>query len=271
LKAPEGIAINRYGNIFIADTENYRIRRVSRKSGNIETSAGTGRWGNSDKDEPAIEARLRRPSDLVFDGNSDLIIADRTGPRIKHLNMMSGILSTIAGAGSGAWKSLSGDGYNGKESGLDRPESVIVSTVGHIILADSGHERIRSIDPNSGIIETVVGTTRGFHGDGGAAINCKLSFIDDLALDLNGNMYILDGGTISSGNHRIRRVDAATGIITTIVGNGERGFSGDEGPPLQASIRAKSIAISPAGDLYIADTENHRIRMIRGVANQRIT
>jgi len=265
LKSPEGIAIDHSGNIYVADTGNKRVRRINRETGIIESVAGKGGYGNDDKDLLANETNMQSVNDLVFDHDGNLIIVNKVGGRIKRLTVSTGMLITLAGAGTGFWEKLTGDAGPAFQSGLGGPEAVVVDASGNVIIADSKNARVRSIDPNNQVIQTIVGTTDGFAGDGGPAINCKLTYIDDLALDEIGNLYILDGGTQAYDNHRIRRVDAVTGIISTIVGNGDRGFSGDDGPPLIASIRAKSIAISPSGDLYIADTENHRIRIVRGI------
>jgi len=136
---------------------------------------------------------------------------------------------------------------------------IAFDAAGNFYIADSGNHRVRRVRSTTGVITTVAGTgTRGFSGDGGLATAAEFAFPSGVALDAAGNLYISD-----RSNARVRKVDAATGIVTTIVGGGQSGFSGDGGPALGASLRSpNTIALDASGTLYIADASNHRIRVV---------
>ncbi len=204
----------------------------------------------------ATEARLSSSSGVAVDGSGNLYIAESEGNRIRKVDASTGIISTIAGTGR---EGYGGDGGPATAAQLYYPVRVALDAAGNIYIADVGNDRIRKVDASTGIISTVAGTGRqGYSGDGGPATAAQLAFPFGVALDGAGNLYIAD-----AANHRIRRVDAG-GTITTVVGTGQGGFSGDGGPATAARLLGPiDIALDGAGSLYIADLLNHRIRRVR--------
>ncbi len=256
LFSPHGVAADRAGNLYIADRNNSRIRRVD-AHGNISTVAGTEKDGFSGDGGPATAARLSFPLDVAVDGAGNLYIADTGNDRIRRVDA-HGNISTVAGAGEG----FSGDGGPATAARLYLPYGVAVDGASNLYIADTGNQRIRRVDAH-GNIATVAGTgTRGFSGDGGPATAAQLFFPHSVAVDGAGNLYIAD-----TDNHRIRRVDAH-GNIATVAGAEAFGFGGDGGPATAAQLwQPESVAVDAAGNLYIADTENHRIRRVDAHGN----
>ena len=252
LSRPTGVTVDAAGNLYIADSGNHRIRRVD-PSGIITTIAGTGEEGFSGDSGPATEAQLRCPSRVATDGSGNLYIADRCNARIRKVDP-AGIITTVAGTGE---RGDGGDGGPATEAQLRSPNGVATDGSGNLYIADFGNFRIRRVD-SSGIITTIAGTgEQGFSGDGGQAIDAQLGNPIDVTVDAAGNLYIAD-----QSNRRIRRVDSS-GTISTVVGNGASGFSGDFGPATEARLRfPSSVAADAAGNLYIADTFNYSIRRV---------
>ena len=256
LALPKGVAADGVGNIYIADSFFPRIRRVD-ANGSITTIAGIGRTGFSGDGGLAIEARLRSPYGVAVDGAGNLYIADRDNHRIRRVDA-GGTITTTAGSGKlGRNEVILGDGGPAVEAHLSWPEGVAVDSSGNLYIADAGNHRIRRVDA-TGTIATIAGTGRaGYSGDGGPPIKAQLFAPLDVAVDGARNLYISD-----SGNHRIRRVDA-DGIITTIAGTGEPGYSGDGGSAVAAQLYSpRGIVVEGTGDLYFADAGNRRIRKV---------
>jgi uncharacterized protein (TIGR03437 family) len=249
---PAGVAVDASGNLFIADSINNRIRKVS-ASGLISTVAGNGNYGFSGDGGPATAASLRDPQSVAVDGSGNLLIADVTNDRIRMVSASTGVITTVAGNGG---YGLAGDGGSATSASLNSPYSVAVDVSGNLFIADAENNVIRKVSP-SGVITTVAGNgTAGFSGDGGQATLAQLNFPDAVAVDASGNLFIAD-----DYNFRIRRV-SASGIITTIAGNGTSGFSGDGGPATSASLFFPGgIAVGNSGNLFIADSGN-RIRKV---------
>ena len=255
LDFPKGVALGTAGNLYIADTNNNRIRRVD-PSGTITTIAGTGQSGFEGDNGPAIEARLASPEGLALDAAGNLYVADVSNHRIRRIDL-SGTITTIAGTGGSRF---SGDGGPAVAAQLSDPTGVAADSAGNLYIADSSNARIRRIDP-SGTITTIAGSGGyGFTGNGGPAVEARLWFPQGVALDAAGNLYFAD-----TLNHTIRRVDLS-GTIDSIAGVGTffwRGFSGDGGPAAAARLdHPRRVAVDGAGNLYIADWGNHRIRIL---------
>jgi RHS repeat-associated protein len=247
-----GVAVDNTGNIYIADTRYARIRKVD-ANGIITTVAGNGTFGFSGDGGPATDASLNGPLGLAVDDSGNIYIGDTANGRIRKVDT-NGIITTVAGNGTSGF---SGDGGSATVASLNRPVGLSVDNSGNIYISDNKNYRIRKVDTN-GIITTVAGNgTSGFSGDGGSATDASLNNVWYLRVDGTGNIFIAD-----LANNRIREVDT-NGIITTVAGNGFRGFSGDNGPAIQAELNHPwGITADSTGNIYIADSNNSRIRKI---------
>ena len=250
---PSGVAVDGSGNLYIADTENHRVRKVN-SSGGISTVAGTGTSGSSGDGGSATAALLDTPLAVAVDGSGNLYISDFFNDRIRKVDS-SGEITAFAGTGT---EGFSGDGGLATAAELEDPRDVAVDGSGNVYIADQWNNRIRKVDTSTGIITTVAGNgTRGFAGDGGQATAAQINRPRGVGVDGSGNLYIAD-----SGNERIRKVDTS-GIITTVAGTGTTGFSGDGGQATAAQLnRPHGVAVDGTGNLYIADNLNHRIRKV---------
>jgi uncharacterized protein (TIGR03437 family) len=254
LCAPSGIAVDASGNLFIADTHNNRIRKVS-AAGIITTVAGNGAQGTFSGDGgPATSASLWSPTAVAIDTAGNLFIADDVNCRIRKVSP-AGIISTVAGNGNAGY---SGDGGPATSASLSLPAGVAVDSSGNLFIADSDNNVIRKVSAATGHISTVAGDgIVGFGGDGGPATSALLNYPVAVVLDGAGNLYIAD-----YFNDRLRMV-SASGIITTFAGNGNFRFGGDGGPATSASLNLPgAVAVDASGTLFIADTENNRIRAV---------
>ncbi len=254
LHYPNRIAFGPDGRLYIADSDNDRIRRVD-GDGIINTVAGNGNWGFSGDGDLATEASLSSPIGIAFGPDGSLYIADSWNHRIRRVDV-DGIINTVAG-GDGYWD-FSGDGGLATEAYLYYPRDIAFGPDGSLYIADTYNHRIRRVNVD-GIINTVAGSDEdwGFDGgDGGLATEASLFYPQGIAFGPDGRLYIAE---ISD---RIRRV-SVDGIINTMAGNGTRGFSGDGGLATKASLSIPSdIAFGPDGSLYIADSYNDRIRRV---------
>jgi len=257
LNGPSGVCTDTAGNLFINDLSNYRIRKVD-TSGIITTVAGNGVKASTGDGNPATQASMYLPIRCVVDSLGNLYVADQGGHKIRKIDP-SGIISTVAGTGAdvGFVADFSGDGGPATEADLNQPTAVTVDGAGNIYIADQFNQRIRKVD-NSGIITTIAGTgMAGFSGDGGPAISANLNYPGGLVVDQNGDLYFCD-----PGNNRIRKI--SNGTITTVAGTGAPGFA--DGLVNMAEFNNLfGMAIDGAGNLYIADINNNRIREVSGV------
>jgi sugar lactone lactonase YvrE len=251
LNYPAAVAVDGGGNLFIADTRNQRIRKVT-PHGIISTVAGNGLAGFTGDDGAASLAQIDEPHGLAVDGNGDLFIADTNNHRIRKITP-AGIISTVAGNGT---RGFGGDGVAAVNAQLASPFGVATDTAGNLFIADSSNDRIRRVAAD-GIVSTVAGSGQyGFSGDGGAATSALLASPVGIAVDRSGNVLIAD-----TDNQRIRKINPQ-GIISTVAGNGEFGFSGDNGgSPIRLAL-PYGVAIDHNNTLYIDDTYNGRIRRI---------
>jgi subtilase family serine protease len=249
---PSGVAVDGAGNLFIADTFNARIRKVT-PAGAISTVAGNGTRGFTGDGGPATSAELRLPGGVAVDSVGDLFIADETNNRIRKVTA-AGAISTVAGNGT---PGFSGDGGPATSAELFEPGGLAVDSGGNLFIADSMNNRIRKVTP-AGTISTVAGNgVEGFGGDGQPAIVAELNQPNGVAIDSAGNLFIAD-----LANNRIRKVTPA-GTISTVAGNGTPGFSGDGGPATSAELFSPwDVAVDGAGNLFIADAFNDCIRKV---------
>jgi hypothetical protein len=258
LNDPSGVAVDTAGNIYIADYGNSRIRKITVSSGVITTIAGTGTDGYAGDGGPATSAQLNRPSGVAVDTAGNIYIADYGNSRIRKVDAITGVITTIAGTGTSGY---AGDGGPATSAQLNDPRGVAVDTAGKIYIADTSNNRIRKVTGSPGVITTIAGTgTSGYAGDGGPATTARLNYPSGVAVDTAFNIYIAD-----SDNYRIRKVTVSSGVITTIAGTGTDGFAGDGGPATSAQLNdPRGVAVDTAGNIYIADFFNNRIRTVTG-------
>lgn len=256
---PHGLAVDEAGNLYFADAGNHRIRKVDGNTGIIATVAGTGRTELYRASGPATAIGLHAPRGIALDEAGNLYIADSHQGCVRKVDP-EGWLTTVAGSNPRSAKKGADPQY------LMNPVGLAVGSDGQIYWADSTLNRVKKADlrhtdpaTKNGWITIAAGNgTMGFSGDGSIAREAKLAAPAAVAFDSRGHLYIAD-----HNNQRIRRVDAKTGIITTIAGTGERNFSGDGGPATEATFNAPSgLAFDAEDNLYIADAQNHRIRRI---------
>lgn len=254
LGSVRSVAADRDGNVFIGSFDYSRIFRVDR-AGILTAAVGNGGNGSGGGDGgSATDATLGQPGGIALDSAGNLFFVDGSD-RVRRVDAATRVITTVAGGLYG----FSGDGGPAQEAALSNPVGIALNGDGDLFIADRGNQRIRRVDAGTGFIATVAGTgNRGYSGDPGPATEADLSDPAAVAVDLDGNLLIAD-----SGNHRIRRVNQATGQIETIAGNGLPGFGGDGGPAIEASFANPTwLTVDAAGDLVVTDTTNHRVRRI---------
>lgn len=258
LNRPQGITSDTSGNIYIADRDNHRIRKIS-TSGIITTIAGSGATGlglgsfSGDSGQATV-AKLNSPTGVSLDTSGNIYIADKSNNRIRKIST-SGVITTIAGTGTA---SFSGDDGQATSATLNLPSGVENDIYGNLYIVDSGNHRIRKVD-SSGVITTIAGTgTSGFSGDGGQATAAKLNAPLNIYASRDGFLFISD-----TNNQRIRKIDLS-GVITTIAGSSSvASFSGDNGQATAAKLNfPNSIDFDGMGNMYIVDSGNHRVRKV---------
>lgn len=244
------------GSIYVTDTFNHRIRRISPK-GIITTFAGNGSSGYNGDGIPATRASLYWPHDVDVNPDGVVYIADSNNHRIRRVGL-DGIITTIAGLGN---YGSTGEGGPALDARLQNPKSVALSD-GGLFISSLDH-KVRRVDLGSGIITQVAGTgAAGYSGDGGPALEATFNSPQRIQVDSQGNIYVAD-----TLNHAIRRIDAGTGIVSTVAGTGVRGFSGDEGTATSAMLnQPRGIALEGDRLLFVADSNNQRVRRLDLVA-----
>jgi sugar lactone lactonase YvrE len=253
LNGPDGLAVGTDGTIFIADTENARVRAVDR-TGTIRTVAGGGKGGSIGDGGPAREATLSTSVEgLALGPDGTLYIADADQHRVRAVDTR-GVIRTVIGRGAPVF---SGDGRPATMADTNTPQAVVVAPDGTLFLADSGNNRVRMVD-GRGIITTIAGDGSGNGCQSSASgDDAQLACPQGLALAPDGALYISD-----SLNHRVRRRDP-TGAIVTVAGTGKAGYSGDGGPAGAAQLSLpQGLSVAPDGSLYIVDRGNHVVRRV---------
>jgi len=255
MAGPYGLAIDYAGNIYFSDEGNSRIRKID-TSGIITTIAGTGVFGYNGDNMAATNAELNGPGGIAVDHLGNIYVADYFNNRVREINA-SGIITTIAGTSVAGYN---GDGISATSAELNTPCGVALDQTDNLYVSDAGNSRIRKID-TSGIISTIAGSsTGGYSGDNGPATAAKLRTPIGVYADGFGNVYIGD-----TYNNVVRKVNA-TGIITTVAGDGTAGYSGDGGLATLAELNGPAGIITDSiGDLYIADEGNNRVRFVTSI------
>jgi gliding motility-associated-like protein len=260
LNVPTSIVFDKSGNMLIADQQNAVIRKLNVTTGVISTIAGTGSQYHSGDGGPANMAELYGPTGLAIDNTGNIFIAEEYGSTIRKIDANTGIITTIAGV-PGAGFDYTGDGGPATQATFWQPTDVALDVSGNVYIADWENNVVRKITTALGIINTAVGYYPGFSGysgDGGPATGAELNECSRIFLDPAGNLLIGD-----QTNNVIRKVDAATNIIRTIIGSGANGYAGDGGPANKALLNQPSGVIMDAnGVIYVADSYNNVIRMV---------
>jgi sugar lactone lactonase YvrE len=233
------VAIDSQGVVYIADMFAHRVRRFDPATGLVTTIAGNGTAGFAGDGGVSTAAVLNNPINLAVDAQDNLYVSDWSNHRVRRIDRATGIITTVAGNGT---KGYTGDGMAATATGLDSPEGVAFDGAGNMFIADFGNNRVRRVAAGTGIISTVAG--RGIptsDGDGGPATAAGLHGSTSVAVDAAGHLYVTDYGA-----HRVRRVDGATGIISTVAGVGVGGFSGDGGPASAAALHGPESLVLTA-------------------------
>ena len=253
MREPYSLAITDNGHLYIVDRLNAAVRKVA-PDGVITTVAGNGEPGYSGDGGPGLLAQMREPNDCFLDGRGGLLIADIQDQRVRRLDLESGIISTFAGNGD---KERKGDGLPATQASILGARAVCMDGAGSAYIAEREGNGVRVVTPD-GIMGTIAGTGElGYSGDGGPAIQSTWAGPKGIRCDANGNIIVTD-----TENHAIRKIDAVTHTVATIAG-GRLGGHGDGGPATEAGLeRPHGCEIAADGSIYIADSNNHRVRVV---------
>ena len=256
LNKPFGVAIDPSGNIYIADGANNRIRKISAATGIISTVAGNGTAGYNGDSISAITAQIKSPNSVCIDNGGNIYFSDQNNHRIRKVTIATGNITTVAGNGISGFL---GDGASAISAKLNSPSGIALDVNNNIYIADFNNHRIRKVTVSTGMITTIAGNGNAvYDADGVAANTTGLANPHDVFVNSAGHVFIVD-----YGNGRIRKVNATTGLISTVAGDGSFAFAGDNGPATSAKFKGPiSITFDNAGNYYIADFFNYRIRKV---------
>lgn len=234
------------------------IKKLSDSSGLVVRIAGTDTWAGTGDGGPAADALFQFARAIKMDKKGDIYIAELSGHRIRKIDMSTGIVTRYAGNSSAGY---SGDGGLAVNAQINRPWDIAIDDNGNLFIADFDNSRIRKVHSATGVITTYAGNgTYGSTGDGGLAVNASIQDPSSICVDAQGNVYFTE---IGPGSNRLRKIDAATGIITTLAGNGSRAHGGDGGLAVNASlIEPSGVAIDALGNIYVAEYVDSRLRKI---------
>ena len=251
-----GLVIGPDGALYVCATENHALLRLDLKTQRISTVAGVGKKGYAGDGGPATAALCNEPYEVRFDTAGNIYFVEMRNHLVRKVDARSGIISTVAGTGLAGF---SGDGGPATQATLNVPHSITLGP-GHLFIADIGNHRVRVVDLKTGIIETLSGTGKpGKTPDGASLSGTPLN--GPRALEIDGQSTLILA--LREGN-AVYRIDLKKNILHHLAGTGKSGYAGDGGAALQAQLAGpKGVALGPNGDLYLADTESHTIRVIR--------
>ena len=254
---PFGVVVGPDGAVYVCEIAGHVVRRIDLESGGIETVVGTGEPGYSGDGGRAREAKVEEPYEVRFDANGHMFFVDMTQNVVRRVDAETGIITTVAGSGESGF---SGDGGLAVEAKLNRPHSICLDGEGNLYICDIGNHRVRVVDLETGVIDTFAGTGEKKPTPDGAAIE-GTPLNGPRALDFDGDhsLYL----ALREGN-AVYRIDLESRMLHHLAGTGTSGYSGDGGDATEAELSGpKGIALGPGGDVYLADTESHTIRVIR--------
>jgi len=253
---PFGVSLGPDGRLFVCETQGHIIRRIDLKSGEAQTVAGDGKRGYSGDGGPATSASLNEPYEVRFDADGNMYFVEMQNHVVRRVDSKTGVITTVAGTGK---RGYSGDDGPATRATLNRPHSITLDRNGSVYICDIGNHRIRRVDLKTGRITTFGGTgKRGKTPDGSRLQGTPLD--GPRALDYFGGDLFL---ALREGN-AVFRIDMQSQTLHHIAGTGRKGYSGDGGPATKARLSGpKGIAVGPNGDIYLADTESHTVRVIR--------
>jgi DNA-binding beta-propeller fold protein YncE len=254
---PFGLTLGPDEALYICSVKNHSIRRVDERTGFISTVAGSGKMGYDGDGGPAVRALCNEPYEVRFDSDGNMYFVEMENHVVRRVDAKTAKISTVAGSGTAGF---AGDGGKAVSAKLRQPHSIGLDGAGSLFIADIGNNRIRRVDLRSGLIETVAGTgENGPTPEGAALRKTALNGPRAIDFDLRGQMYL----ALREGN-AVLKVDLRGQKLVPLAGTGNKGYSGDGGPARDATLSGpKGIAIGPGGDIYLADTENHAIRVVR--------
>ncbi len=254
---PYGIAKGPDGSLYICEIANHVVRKLDESTGNLTLVAGNGMKGYSGDGGPATKAQLNEPYEVRFDKAGNVYFVEMQNNLVRKVDAKTGIISTVAGTGK---QGFSGDGGPATKATFNRPHSITLDNDGHLYICDIGNHRIRVVDLGSGVVSTFAGTgERKPTPDGAAIAGTPLNGPRALDFDGNHSLYL----ALREGN-AVYRIDLKSKTLHHLAGTGQKGFTGNGGPAKQATLSGpKGIALAPNGDVYLADTESHTVRVIR--------
>lgn len=257
IAGPFGVEIGPDGALYVCEITGHEICRVDLTDGSIRRIVGNGTAGNSGDGGPATEAQISEPYEVRFDPDGNLYFVDMAAHVVRRVNADTGLIETIAGTGE---PGFSGDGGTATQAALSSPHSIALDDSGHLYICDIGNHRVRVVDLETGLISTFSGTGEQLPTPDGAPV-AGTPLNGPRALDFDGDhsLYL----ALREGN-AVYQIDLETQLLHHIGGTGGQGYSGDGGPAIEAQLAGpKGIAVDAAGNVYLADTESHTVRVIR--------
>ncbi|MDB5294103.1 MAG: repeat containing protein, partial [Phycisphaerales bacterium] len=252
---PSGLARGPDGALYLCDTANHAVRRIA-ADGTITTVAGDGTRGYAGDGGPAAKAKLNEPYEVRFDPAGNLVVVERLNHCVRRVDAKTGVITTVAGTGKAGF---SGDGGPATAAAFNEPHSIAFDKAGTLYVCDVKNHRLRRVDTKTGVVTTLAGTgQKKPTPDGARFADAPLAGPRAVDIDPAGNLWL----ALREGN-AVYRLDVAAGTVHHVAGTGKTGYAGDGGPAKLATLAGpKGVSVGPDGRVYVADTENHAIRVI---------